>query len=382
MRVAKTVTASNELIELGAPCLGDPEKRALCEVIDEGWVTMGERVRRFEHAFAVMHGVEDAVAVNSATAALQLCMAAFDIGPGDEVLVPALTFVATSNVILRAGATPVFVDIQSQLSPQISLEEAATKVTPRTRAILLVHYAGYLSDMAPWREFADCHGLLLFEDAAHAAGISGPGLLSDAAAFSFFTNKNMTTAEGGMMIIRDREARERARHLRSHGMTATTLDRARGRAVGYDVVECGYNFRMDELRAAIGLVQIERLASWNDQRRDLTGAYRKLIHSLLPSVSIPFSDGHATTAHIMPVLLPPGVDRQKVMQHLRSVGIQTSVHYPPIHHFAYYRQKFGELSLPQTEQFSDAELTLPLHPRLSPYHVEKVVTALATALAA
>jgi dTDP-4-amino-4,6-dideoxygalactose transaminase len=380
MRVANTATATHELIELGAPCLGDPEKRALCEVIDEGWVTMGERVRRFERAFAAMHGVGDAIAVNSATAALQLCMAAFDIGPGDEVLVPALTFVATSNVILRAGATPVFVDIQSRLSPQISLEEAATKLTPRTRAIVLVHYAGYLIDMAPWREFADRHGLLLFEDAAHAAGISGPGLLSDAAAFSFFTNKNMTTAEGGMMIVRDPEARERTRHLRSHGMTATTLDRARGRAVGYDVVECGFNFRMDELRAAIGLVQIERLRGWNAKRRDLTAIYRSVIGSVLPSLSIPFSDGHPTTAHIMPVLLPAGVDRQKVMQHLRNEGIQTSVHYPPIHRFAYYRREFGDLELPHTEQFSDAELTLPLHPRLLPYHVERVVSALAAAV--
>ncbi len=371
------------LIELGAPVLGEPEKLALAEVIDDGWLTMGERVRRFEQAFAALHGVEDAVAVNSATAALQVGLAAFDIGPGDEVLLPSMTFVATANVVVHAGATPVFVDIESTDRPHMSVEDARARITPRTRAIMVMHYGGYLVDLPGWRALADEFGLLLFEDAAHAAGIAGGvGTLSDAAAFSFFTNKNMTTAEGGMIVVRDEERRARVRLLRSHGMTTSTLARDRGRAVGYDVVECGHNFRMDELRAAIGLVQIERLPGWNDSRRKLTDEYRARLSSELPEIVVPFDSAHRSSAHIMPALLPRTVDREAVMARMRAARVQTSMHYPPVHQFDYYRRTLGPRSLPKTESFSRRELTLPLHPRLTSSDVERVVETLRDALLA
>jgi dTDP-4-amino-4,6-dideoxygalactose transaminase len=372
----------DELIELGAPCLGEPEKRALAEVIDSGWLTMGDRVRRFEQAFAVMHGADDAVAVHSATAALQLSLSIFDIGHGDEVIVPSLSFVATASVILHSGAKPVFVDIESADRPHLSLEQARQHITPRTRAIMVMHYGGYWVDMPRWRALADEFGLLLFEDAAHAAGLTGGlvGAHSDAASFSFFTNKNMTTAEGGMMLVRDPERRQRARLLRAHGMTAGTLDRARGRAVGYDVVECGHNYRMDELRAALGLVQLERLLGWNERRRALTGEYRDAIARQVPAVNVPFDDRHPTTAHILPVMLPPGTDRTAVMAHLREARIQSSVHYPPIHRFDFYSRLLGDLRLANTEHFGETELTLPLHPQLRPGDVDRVVGALRNAL--
>lgn len=377
-----SLITEDELIELGAPCLGEPEKRALAEVIDSGWLTMGDRVRRFEQAFAAMHGAEDAVAVHSATAALQLCMSIFDIGPGDEVLVPSLSFVATANVVVHSGANPVFVDIESPDRPHLSLEHARHLITPRTRAIMVMHYGGYWVDMPRWRALADEFGLLLFEDAAHAAGLTA-GLLgtdSDAASFSFFANKNMTTAEGGMMLVRDPERRQRARMLRAHGMTAGTLDRARGRAVGYDVVECGHNYRMDELRGALGLVQLDRLQGWNERRRALTGKYRNALAHQLPSVTVPFDGGHPTTAHILPVLLPAGTDRTAVMAHLRDARIQSSVHYPPIHRLDWYSRLFGHLRLANTEQFSETELTLPMHPQLRFGDVDRVVGALRNAL--
>ena len=263
------------MIELAAPTLGDAEQRALSEVIADGWLTMGERVRRFEAAFAQLHGAPDAVAVSSATAALALSLAAFDVGPGDEVLVPSMSFVATASVVVHAGAVPVFVDLDGLDRPHLSLADARARITPQTRAIIVMHYGGYPVDMPAWRALADEHGLLLFEDAAHAAGLTGPvGTLGDAAAFSFFTNKNMTTAEGGMVLVGDEDRRTRVRLLRSHGMTASTLDRDRGRAVGYDVVECGHNYRMDELRGALGLVQLDRLPAWNQTRRALTAGYR------------------------------------------------------------------------------------------------------------
>ena len=371
---------SDSLIELGSPTLGEPEKRALCAVIDDGWLTMGERVRQFEERFAAMHGAEDAVAVNSATAALQLSLQAFDIGPGHEVLVPSLTFVAASNVVVHCGAKPVFVDIDGINTPHISLADAQSKLTSHTKAVMLMHYGGYVIDVAPWRAFADRHGLLLFEDAAHTAGMSGMGVMSDAAAFSFFTNKNMTTAEGGMMIVRDAQRRQRARALRAHGMTTSTLDRAKGRAVGYDVIDCGHNFRMDELRAAIGLVQLERLLGWNEARGTLTAHYRRTLARVAPTVEVPFTDGHATAAHIMPILLPENCDRSLVMQRMREQHIQTSMHYPPIHTFSHYRKAFPTPPLPQTERFCERQLTLPLHPKLSLEDVDRVARALSSAL--
>lgn len=372
--------ADRSLIELGAPILGEAEKLALCAVIDDGWLTMGDRVRRFEQAFAALHGVEEAIAVNSATAALQLSLQAFDVGPGDEVLVPSLTFVATANVIVQCGATPVFVDIEAVERPHLWLADAESKLTPRTRAVMIVHYGGYMMDVQAWRDFADRHGLLLFEDAAHTAGMGGIGTLSEAASFSFFANKNMTTAEGGMLIVRDADRRVRARRMRAHGMTTGTLDRARGRAVGYDVVDCGHNFRMDELRAAMGLTQLERLLGWNEIRRALTAQYREALRESAPDIVIPFAGAHACSGHIMPVLLPEGTDRQRVMAAMLAQGIQTSVHYPPIHRFQFYQDKFPTPSLPQTEVFSERELTIPLHPRISAADLNRVVAALRDAV--
>jgi dTDP-4-amino-4,6-dideoxygalactose transaminase len=368
------------MIELGAPVLGEAEKQALIAVLDDRWLTMGERVRAFERAFADLHGVADAVAVGSATAALQLILAGFGVGAGDEVLVPSMSFVATAAAVVHAGATPVFVDIEAPDRPHMSLDGARRAVSPRTRAIMVMHYGGFAVDLPEWRRFADEHGLLLFEDAAHVAGLVGAtGVVSDAAAFSFFTNKNMTTAEGGMVVVADEARREHVRLLRSHAMTTSTLDRDRGRAASYDVVACGYNFRMDELRAALGLVQIEHLPTWNRTRVGLMARYRELLRERVAEVDVPFDPHHPTSGHIMPTVLPERCDRAVIMASMRAAKVQTSVHYPAIHQFAYYRRHFGDVRLPYTEAFSRRELTLPLHPALSPADVDRVVEALATA---
>ena len=372
--------SNSNIISLSDPVLGEREKEALCSVIDSGWITMGDRVGDFERAFAELHGARDAVAVNSCTAALHLCLEAFDVGPGDEVLVPSLTFVATSNAVLYVGATPVFVDIEKEDLPHISLTDAAAKITPKTKAAIVMHYGGYLVDLPRWRTFADAHGLMLIEDAAHAPAIGEVGQLSDGAAFSFFTNKNMTTAEGGMVLARDDSVLETMRRMRSHGMTSLTLDRHRGHAYSYDVTMLGYNYRMDELRAAMGLVQLERLPDWNARRRELTRFYRKAISEDIPEVSVPFEPDHETSAHLMPILLPDDVNRERIMDHLRRDGIQTSIHYPPVHQFTYYQERFPGTSLPNTEKFCTRELTLPLHPGLSEGDVERVVKTLKRAI--
>ena len=370
----------NLRISLSDPVLGEEEKNALCSVIDSGWITMGDRVGDFERAFAGLHNVNGAVAVNSCTAGLHLCLKALDIGSGDEVLVPSLTFVASVNAVLYAGATPVFVDLQDAEVPHISIDDAEQSCTPKTKAVIVMHYGGYLVDLPRWRAFADAHGLMLIEDAAHAPAVGEVGRMSDAAAFSFFTNKNMTTAEGGMVLARDDSVLETMRRMRSHGMTSLTLDRHRGHAYSYDVTMLGYNYRMDELRAAMGLVQLERLREFNARRRELTRFYRKAIAEDIPKVSVPFEPDHETAAHLMPVLLPEDVDRERIMDHLRCDGIQTSIHYPPVHKFTYYQERFPGTSLPNTEQFCARELTLPLHPGLSESDVERVVKTLKRAI--
>jgi len=363
-------------ISLCDPVIGEEEKQALCSVIDSLWLTMGERVAAFEGAFANLHRMENAVAVNSCTAGLHLCLEAFNIGPGDEVLVPSLTFVATVNAILYVGATPIFVDIEREDIPHISLEHAQTKCTPRTRAVIVMHYGGYLVDLYKWRAFADANKLILLEDAAHAPAVGDVGRWSDASVFSFFTNKNMTTAEGGMVLARETTLLERIRRLRSHGMTTLTLDRYHGHAYSYDVTMLGYNYRMDELRAAMGLVQLKRLPEWNSRRREITNIYRQKLSRHLPKVVIPFKADHKTGAHLMPILIPRGVDRQTVILQLRRKGIQTSIHYPPVHQFTYYKESFPNVSLPNTEKFALRELTLPLHPMLSLNEIEKVIVEL------
>ena len=364
------------MVSLFSPILGDEEKAALCEVIDSNWVTMGDRVADFERAFARLHRMGNAVAVNSCTAALHLSLRALGIGPGDEVLVPALTFVATVNAILYVGASPVFVDIEDLIVPNISISDAEAKCSKHTKAVIVVHYGGYVTDMAAWQSFATAKGISLVEDAAHAPGVQGVGEKGDLAAFSFFSNKNMTTAEGGMVLGNNESALERIRLMRAHGMTASTLDRYRGASYSYDVVELGYNYRMDELRAAVGLVQLEHLPEWNEKRRRLTQVYRRLISGMLPEVRIPFQADDITSAHLLPALLPASAHREKIMSLLLEKGVQTSIHYPPAHRFSFYRRRFSEVRLPKTEAFSSRELTLPLHPSLEESDVEKVVGSL------
>ena len=368
-------------MSLSDPTLGGDEISALKSVIESGWITMGDQVRAFEQEFAHVHGLEAAVAVSSCTAGLHLCLVALGIGPGDEVLVPSLTFVASANAVLYAGAKPVLVDVESVGRPHISLPDARSKLTPKTRAAVLVHYGGWLCPMRAWREFADEHGLEIDEDAAHAPGLPGVGLLGDATAFSFYGNKNMTTAEGGMAIAKDAAVDDRMRRLRSHGMTTLTLERYAGHAFSYDVVDLGFNYRMDELRAAVGRVQLAKLPSWNRRRAELLGCYRARFEEAGGDVSLPFASEEDTVGHLCPALLPAGTNRERVIRELRAQGIHSSIHYPPIHRFRYHRHRLGAQNLPQTDAFASRELTLPLHPAMNEEDVDRVVDRLHRALA-
>jgi dTDP-4-amino-4,6-dideoxygalactose transaminase len=370
------------MLLVSKPILGAAEKDALCEVVDSGWITMGARVRAFELAFARLQGTDDSVAVNSCTAALHLILHALGIGPGDEVLVPSMTFVATANCVLYVGAKPVFVDIESLDVPLISIESAEAKCTSRTKAVILMHYAGYLADRDTWQSFARRKGLLLIEDAAHAPGLPEVGTFGVAAAFSFYGNKNMTTAEGGAVIAGDRALLDDIRQMRGHGMTSGTYQRLTARSPNYDVTMLGFNYRMDELRAAVGLVQLLKLKRWNGIRSRLTMLYRRLIAERCPSVCVPFAELQISTYHIMPVLVPHAAKRDAVIEHLRDRQIQTTIHYPPVHGLTFFQKRDPNSHLPRTEAFAKREVTLPLHPQMNAETVGTVVDALASAVEA
>jgi len=369
-----------KMLSLAEPILGEAEKKALTQVIDSGWITMGEKVREFELKFAQMHDADDAIAVNSCTSGLHLALAALDIGADDEVILPSLTFVATANSVKYVGATPVFVDVNSINDPHISIELAEQSITNKTKAIIIMHYGGYLCDVKAWRDFADKHGLYLIEDAAHAPGCAEVGKYGDVCCYSFFSNKNMTTSEGGMVTAAEVDLFARLKLLRSHGMTSVTLDRHKGHAYSYDVLELGFNYRLDELRAVIGIEQLENLLSWNLKRRVLSNLYRRLFENNDKNITIPFSQESVTSAHLLPIVLPKETDRQRLMDTLRTEGIQSSIHYPPIHKFTYYQSLDKNLSLPVTEDYCARELSLPLHPALTEndviYVAEKILSSI------
>lgn len=347
---------------------------------------MAGETEAFERSLADRLGVRHAFAVTNATAALHLALGALGIKSGDEVAVPSLTFVASANAILYTGAEPVFADIEGPDDLTISALDLERRVTPRMRAVMVMHYAGYVCDMPAILQVARRHGLAVVEDAAHALGAQrdghSPGAFGDAACFSFFANKNLTTGEGGAIVTNRDDVAERVRLMRSHGMTTLTWDRWKGHAHSYDVVELGYNYRFDELRAAIGRVQLERLEEMNGRRRELVERYRRRLRNL-PDVRVPFAGHPGRAAHyIFPVLLPDGETRGHVIEALSVQGIQTSIHYPPIHRFTYYRRRFPSAgqSLKVTEELADRVLTLPLYPSLRNDEVDAVVDGLERAL--
>ncbi len=357
------------------------EEQAALEVIQRRWLTMGSVTQKFESEFARSVGVKHALAVSNGTHALHLACLALGIGPGDEVIVPALTFVATANAVLYTGAEVRFAEIIGEDDFNISPEDIENRITPHTRAIVVVHYGGYACRMPEILEIARHHELAVIEDAAHAHGASledrALGTWGDAGCFSFFSNKNLATGEGGMLITDRDDIAEKVRVLRSHGMTTLTWDRHQGHAYSYDVVALGNNYRIDEIRSALGLVQLGKLAGNNARRKAIAERYRKgLIGTDAHRIELPFCNAPGIPAHhIFPILLPEGADRIKFMESMRNAGVQTSIHYPPIHQFTYYRQRYPDLSLPVTENVAAREVTLPLYPGLRDDEVDWVLSA-------
>jgi dTDP-4-amino-4,6-dideoxygalactose transaminase len=362
--------------------IGEAEIAAVSDVYRSGWLSMGPRTEELEERFAAYTGARHAVAVTNGTAALHLICLAAGIGPGDEVVLPSLTFVATANAIRYAGASPVFADIAALEHPWLAAESAAAAITPRTRAIMNMTYGGHPGESAALAGLADERGLVLLEDAAHGLGgrLDGRhlGTFGLAGAFSFFSNKNLPVGEGGMVVTDDDEVASKLRLLRSHGMTSLTWDRHRGRAEGYDAVELGFNYRIDEPRAALATARLERLDADNELRAAAASSYRERIAPLDGvTVAMEHERGATPANHLFTVVLDRGLDRDAARARMAEKGIQTSLHYPPVHTLSSYGER---AAVPVTEEYASRAITLPLFPALTGAQIELVVDGLSESL--
>jgi dTDP-4-amino-4,6-dideoxygalactose transaminase len=380
----------NWKVPLFEPDFGPAELEAVQAPVREGWLTTGPYTEKLEAALCGLTGSAHAVAVSNCTAALHLGLLACGIGPGDEVLCPTLTFVATANAIRYVGATPVFCESVGPDNLNLDPEDVRAKLTSRSRAVMVVHYAGYPADMPRLSALARERGLVVIEDCAHAlvSSLHGRacGTWGRVGCFSFFSNKNATCGEGGAITTQDPALADRLRRMRSHGMTSMTLDRHKGRAYSYDVVDLGYNFRLDEVRSSLMLAQLGRLGGFLEARRRHVELYARLLGGT--EVTLPdfgwdrlSRPGDSVGPHILPVLLPPSVDRLQVMAALRARGVQSSIHYPPVHQFSSFRDTARPPRLPRTEGLASRQLTLPLYPSMTEEQVRWVCGSLKDALA-
>jgi len=356
---------------------------AVTETLRSGWLTMGPRTQEFEQVFAEHLGCGHAIALANCTAALHLAYVAAGVGPGDEVVVPAITFVATAAAARYCGAEPVFADVKGKHDLGIDPEDVARRITPRTKAVCAVHYGGDAADLEALRAVCSDAGVPLIEDVAHAPSATPVadsrklGTHGLAGCFSFFSNKVLSCGEGGLLSTNDDEVAAKVRSLRSHAMTTGTWDRHRGHAHGYDVLGVGYNYRMDEPRAALLTARLKGLEADIAARRRLVHRYRELLADV-PGVTVPYEDAEVdvSSCYVMPVVM----DDHELRDPLRSFmleerRVQTSVLYPALHELTAYRDRASDL--PRSEFVGRAELTLPLFPTLSEDDQDRVVSALA-----
>jgi dTDP-4-amino-4,6-dideoxygalactose transaminase len=360
----------------------EQDVEAVLDCLRSGWLTMGPRTKAFEEALARYVGTPHATTVSSGTAALHLACVAAGIGEGDEVIVPAFTFVASANAPRYVGAEPVLCDVLGPHDFNLDPEDVARRITPRTRAVIAVHFGGYPADVNALRSLCDAHGLLLIEDCAQAIGARVDdggrqvGTVGELGCFSFFSKKQLCVGEGGMVSTADEALQERVRLFRSHALTSSTWDRHRGHDPAYDVVDVGFNFRMDEPRAALGLSRLKRLDGDIATRRAIARAYRKRLAST-PGIELAFDEQaiERSSHFIFPVLLSDHQARDRFREALRTKGIQTTW-YPALHSFSEYRQSVPAGGLPRASEIAERHCALPLSATMDETAVETVVQAI------
>lgn len=384
-------TAASPKIPCFRPCIGEEEIAAVTDVLRSGWLTTGPKAREFEDAFAAYLGDGiHAVAVNSATAGLHLAVEACGIGPGDEVIVPTLTFTASASVVRYVGAEVVLVDIDEQ-TRCIDLDQAERRLTPRCKAIMPVHFGGFACDIGKVLAFAHRHGLKVIEDAAHAMPAQRDGRLvgsweSDSCVFSFYACKPITTGEGGMLVTRNSEIAERARVMRTHGLNRDAFDRYRkvGASWAYDVVAPGFKYNLTDVAAAIGVVQLSRAAALQSSRQHAAERYMTKLADLPLDCPAAAPHGSLHAWHMFPIRVhenaPAG--RDDLIEGLAAAGIGTSVHYRPLHAMTYWKERYHcqPNEFPVANRYFAGAVTLPLFAGMTDGEVDRVVTAVSAIL--
>ena len=383
---------SDDFLPYNRPDLGPDEIEEVVDTLRSGWLTAGPKTKRFEAAFAEYLGAKGAAAVSSCTAGMALALEAAGIGPGDEVITSPFTFCATVNVIVHRGATPVLADISPD-DYNLDPSEVEKRITPHTRALMPVHYAGQPCRMDELREIARRNDLVVIEDAAHAVGaryrerpIGSEGI----AVFSFYATKNMTTGQGGMVTADDAELLEKVRTLSLHGMSKGAWGRYEARGSWYyQVLAPGYNFAMTDVQAALGLHQLRRLEGFLARREEITRLYNERLGAL-EELMLPTARPEVRHVwHLYPLVLRPSpegltIDRDRFIEELRERGIGTSVHFIPIHYHPYYREAFGFRpgDYPRCEEVFEGLISLPNYPLMTDADVERVAEAVCDIVAA
>lgn len=355
------------------------EKDAISRTLDSKWISTGPECNKFEKLFSEKLNTDFSLTTSSCTASLHMALIALGINDGDEVLVPSLTFSATANVIKYVGAKPIFCDIKSLQDLTIDPKEIENKITNKTKAIIVMHYAGFSSDMDNIVSLAKKNKLFIIEDAAHApmSEYKGKklGTIGDVGTFSFFSNKNIAIGEGGMVVTNNKEIYDNLKLLRSHGMTSLSYERFKGHANRYDIQSLGYNYRMDDIRASIGIVQLNKLEKDLSKRSELRKYYIKKL-SKQDKIIIPFKTNNSYVSnYIFPIILNNNqLKRDEIRDKLGEKGIQTSVHYPAVHRFSIYENDYVELS--KTDFVTDNEITLPMYYSLGFKDIDYITNSL------
>lgn len=362
----------------------EKEIDAVSKTIRSQWISTGPKCEELEKLFQNMLNVKYAVSLTNCTAALHLACILCDIKEGDEVLCPSLTFAASVNCIRYVGATPVFCDVVGPDHLNIDPIEIEKNITKNTKAIIVVHMAGFPAKMDEIVTIANKYNLKVIEDACHGplSEYKGKklGTIGDIGCFSFFSNKNISTGEGGMLVTNNEEMAKKARLLRSHGMTTMSYQRATGHATSYDILELGYNYRMDDIRASIGVVQMKKLSDDLKKRINVRKRYIEQL-SKVKGIAVPFADNtEFVSNYILPIVLKNSTSekRDRIRENLHAAGIQTSVHYPAVHKFSIYSQY--KATLPKTEYITDNEITLPMYGSLTNDEIDFIVETLNKAL--
>jgi perosamine synthetase len=365
----------------GRQQIEDADIKAVVEALCSDWLTTGPRVAQFEKAFAAYCGAAEAVAVNSGTAALHAAMRALGVGPGDEVIVPAITFAASANAAVYEGAAPVFADVEAD-TLLLDPASVADRISPRTKAIVAVDYAGQPADYDALAEIARPRGIRIVADACHAPGAvyrgRKAGTLADISCFSFHPVKHLTTCEGGMCMTDDAGMAAHMRRFRNHGIDSDHAKRDAEGTFAYDMVELGYNYRLPDVQCALGLAQLQRLPGWLSARRAVAALYDEAFASVPHATPLARRPDRAHAHHLYVVRLAPAIDRGQAFKRLRGQGIGANVHYGPVHLMGFYRARgYGPGLCPVAEDAAKHILTLPMFPAMTKSDVARVVDAVA-----